>query len=71
MKTNKWREEYGVKRLADDPAIAQHSNKARVLRHRDCIGRPVVYIPAKNHVVAERNLDDLTKFIVHCLVSSR
>jgi hypothetical protein len=45
------------------------ANKARVLRHRDMVGRPVIYIPAKNHNVNDRDIDDLTKFIVYCLVS--
>lgn len=44
-------------------------NKARVLKHRDMHGRPVIYIPAKNHNVNERDIDELTKFIVYCLVS--
>lgn len=43
-------------------------NKARVLRHRDMQGRPVIYIPAKNHSASDRDLDELTKFIVYCLV---
>lgn len=68
LKTNKWREEYGVKTLGDSAAIKDNSNKARVLKHRDCIGRPVIYIPAKNHNASERDLNDLTKFIVYCLV---
>lgn len=67
LKTNKWREEYGVKSLADNPAILINQNKARVLKHRDCTGRPVIYIPAKNHS-SDRDIDELTKFIVHCLV---
>lgn len=46
------------------------ANKARVLRHRDMHGRPVVYIPAKNHNVNDRDIDELTKFIVYCLVST-
>ena len=37
-----------------------------MLRHRDCTGRPVIYIPAKNHS-SERDIDELTKFIVYCL----
>uniref|UniRef100_A0A0K8TTA3 Putative phosphatidylinositol transfer protein pdr16 n=1 Tax=Tabanus bromius TaxID=304241 RepID=A0A0K8TTA3_TABBR len=67
LKTNKWREEYGVKNLAETDAVKENMDKARVLRHRDCIGRPVIYIPAKNHNANERNIDDLTKFIVYCL----
>lgn len=67
LKTNKWREEYGVSTLGELDVVKQHSNKARVLRHRDCIGRPVVYIPAKNHNSSTRDIDELTKFIVHCL----
>ncbi|KXJ69686.1 hypothetical protein RP20_CCG026124 [Aedes albopictus] len=66
LKTNKWRQEYGVETLGDSPAIAANANKARVLKHRDCTGRPVIYIPAKNHS-SERDIDELTKFIVHCL----
>ena len=67
LKTNKWREEYGVKTLSELPAIDKHANKARVLRHRDCTGRPVIYIPAKNHNAADRDINELTQFIVYCL----
>lgn len=72
LKTNKWRIEYNIAELnPDHPDVKKHyeGNKARVLRHRDLIGRPVVYIPAKNHSVNDRNIDELTKFIVYCLVS--
>lgn len=31
-------------------------------------GRPVIYIPARNHNVNDRDIDELTKFIVYCLV---
>ncbi|KAJ8922701.1 hypothetical protein NQ315_007735 [Exocentrus adspersus] len=70
LKTNKWRKEYGVSELTvDTPAVRTNlqSNKARVLRHRDMVGRPVIYIPAKNHNVTNRDIDELTKFIVYCL----
>lgn len=53
--------------MQDLPGLQQHSNKARVLRHRDCIGRPVIYIPAKNHNSSDRDIDEMTKFIVKCL----
>lgn len=72
LKTNKWRAEYGVANLTlDDPAIKNHhdGNKGRVLRHRDMYGRPVIYIPARNHNANDRDVDELTKFIVYCLVS--
>lgn len=70
IKTNKWRAEYGVADLQNDKElIEKYSDKARVLRHRDIVGRPIVYIPAKNHSSSDRNIDDLTKFIVYCLVS--
>ncbi|KAJ4429289.1 hypothetical protein ANN_26293 [Periplaneta americana] len=74
LKTNKWRSEYGVASLTlDNPVVKKHmeTNKARVLRHRDMVGRPVIYIPAKNHNVNDRDIDDLTKFIVFCLVSKK
>ncbi|XP_023942766.2 uncharacterized protein LOC112049199 [Bicyclus anynana] len=68
LKTNKWRVEYGVKDLHENKElIEKYKDKARVLRHRDIVGRPIVYIPAKNHSTSDRNIDDLTKFIVHCL----
>lgn len=69
LKTNKWRETYGVKDLEQLPAIQNNLLKARVLNHRDITGRPVIYIPAKNHNTSERDIDELTKFIVFCLVS--
>lgn len=71
MKTNKWRNEYGVTKLAlDVPEVKNNlvMNKARVLKHRDLYGRPVIYIPAKNHNATNRDIDELTKFIVYCLV---
>lgn len=62
--------EYGVAELENDKElIEKYSNRARVLRHRDIHGRPIVYIPAKNHSSSDRNIDDMTKFIVYCLVS--
>ncbi|CAH2092064.1 unnamed protein product [Euphydryas editha] len=68
LKTNKWRAEYGVVNLHENKElIEKYSNKARVLRHRDIVGRPIVYIPAKNHSSNDRSIDDLTKFIVYCL----
>ncbi|KAG6448784.1 hypothetical protein O3G_MSEX005669 [Manduca sexta] len=68
IKTNKWRSEYKVADLQNDSElIAKYSDKARVLRHRDLVGRPIVYIPAKNHSSSDRNIDELTKFIVYCL----
>lgn len=33
-------------------------------------GRPVIYIPAKNHSANDREIEELTKFIAYCLVSS-
>lgn len=68
LKTNKWRESYGVKGLAQSGIVEKNSSKARVLNHRDITGRPVIYIPAKNHNSSERDIDELTKFIVYCLV---
>ncbi|XP_039295337.1 CRAL-TRIO domain-containing protein C3H8.02 [Nilaparvata lugens] len=70
IKTNKWRVEYDVAGLtADCELVKTHlaQNKARVLRHRDMAGRPVIYIPAKNHSAADKDVEDLTKFIVYCL----
>ncbi|XP_038213647.1 CRAL-TRIO domain-containing protein C3H8.02 [Zerene cesonia] len=68
LKTNKWRAEYGVDQLHENKElIEKYKDKAMVLRHRDIVGRPIVYIPAKNHSSSDRNIDDLTKFIVYCL----
>ncbi|XP_060531366.1 uncharacterized protein LOC132705001 [Cylas formicarius] len=70
LKTNKWRKEYGVANLNEEtPEIKKNleANKARILKHRDMQGRPVIYIPGKYHNVNTRDLDELTKFIVYCL----
>lgn len=70
LKTNKWRREYEVSQLnVDHPIIKKHldENKIKVLRHRDMQGRPVLYIPAKDHNARERDIDELTKFFVYCL----
>ena len=71
LKTNKWKKEYNVAELTEDhPTIKNNLalKKARVLRHRDMQGRSVIYIPAKNHSVNDREIDELTQFIVFCLV---
>ena len=71
LKTNKWKKEYNVAGLTEEhPTIKSNLalKKARVLRHRDMQGRPVIYIPAKNHSVNDREIDELTQFIVFCLV---
>lgn len=60
--------EYGVEELKNSEAVQKNQDKARVLKHRDMNGRPVIYIPAKNHNSTDRDIDELTKFIVHCLV---
>lgn len=49
--------------------MKKNTHKARVLRHRDMQGRPVVYIPARNHSMNNREIDELTQFIVYCLVT--
>ncbi|EFX72107.1 hypothetical protein DAPPUDRAFT_308541 [Daphnia pulex] len=70
LKTNKWKKEYNVAALTEDhPTIKNNLTlkKARVLRHRDMQGRSVIYIPAKNHSVNDREIDELTQFIVFCL----
>ena len=36
-----------------------------------CILRPIIYVSAKKHYVADRDIDALTKFIVYMLVSQR
>lgn len=70
LKNNKWRKDYNVASLTvDHPSVSKNLslNKAVVLRHRDMHGRPVIYIPAKNHSVNDREIEELTQFIVHCL----
>uniref|UniRef100_A0A1B6C4H8 CRAL-TRIO domain-containing protein n=1 Tax=Clastoptera arizonana TaxID=38151 RepID=A0A1B6C4H8_9HEMI len=70
LKTNKWRVEYDIQNLTlNNPVVKKHmdGNKARVLKHRDMVGRPVIYIPAKYHNANTRDIDELTKFIVYCL----
>lgn len=70
LKCNKWRREYGLKNISpDDPDIKKNreAKKAMVLRHRDFQGRPVIYIPARNHNVNERDIEETTRFIVHIL----
>lgn len=74
MKTNKWRVDYGVQELTPETECIKKNlelKKARVLKHRDMYGRPVVYIPARNHNVNDRDIDELTKFIVYCLVNKQ
>lgn len=62
--------DYGVAELENDKELKEkYANKARVLRHRDIHGRPIVYIPTKNHNSSDRSIDEMTKFIVYCLVS--
>uniref|UniRef100_T1IRK1 CRAL-TRIO domain-containing protein n=1 Tax=Strigamia maritima TaxID=126957 RepID=T1IRK1_STRMM len=70
LKTNKWRREFGVASLREDDTIIKshiEKKKAVLCRHRDMHGRPIIYIPAKNHNVNERDIDELTRFIVYIL----
>ncbi|XP_034251263.1 CRAL-TRIO domain-containing protein C3H8.02-like [Thrips palmi] len=70
LKTNKWRVEYGLAELTETSPLVQKymkKNIAKVLKHRDISGRPVIYFSAKNHNVNDGNIDELTKFIVYCL----
>ncbi|CAH0392953.1 unnamed protein product [Bemisia tabaci] len=70
LKTNKWRAEYKVTELTEEhPVIKDYltKNKVKVLKHRDMQGRPVIYIPAKNHSANDRDIDELTQYIVYCL----
>ncbi|GAB6027285.1 hypothetical protein CHUAL_001567 [Chamberlinius hualienensis] len=70
LKTNKWRKNFGVDSLTiEDPIVADYlkKNVAIISRHRDMHGRPVVYIPAKNHNANDRNIDELTKYMIYTL----
>lgn len=70
LKTNKWRREFGVELFSESEAVIKSNmqkKKAVLCRHRDMHGRPVVYIPSKNHNVNERDIDELTRFIVYIL----
>ncbi|XP_049851266.1 uncharacterized protein LOC126325824 [Schistocerca gregaria] len=70
LKTNEWRKEYQVQSLTvNNPIIKKYleGNKARILHHRDVNGRPIIYIPVKNHNVNDRDIEELTKFVVYCL----
>lgn len=69
-KYNKWRKEYGVDNFsANDPDIISEMAKgtAHLLRTRDVKNRPVLYIIARRHIAADRDLDKLTKFTVYLL----
>ena len=72
LKTNKWKKDYNVAGLTEAHQSIKKNlalNKARVLKHRDMQGRPVVVIPARNHDASTREIEELTQFIVYCLVS--
>ncbi|ELU12302.1 hypothetical protein CAPTEDRAFT_204347 [Capitella teleta] len=72
LKTQKWRREYGVETLSQNEQVMQEigSRKALLLRQRDFKGRPILYISAKRHNANERDIEVLTKFIVHMLETS-
>jgi len=70
LKTNKWRREFGMESLTLEDAVVQdylQKKVALISRHRDMHGRPVIYIPAKNHNANERNIDELTKYMIYTL----
>lgn len=70
IKCNKWRREFNVSSLSEEEEdIKQEisTGKALLLRHRDYLGRPILYISARKHNVYERDIDKLTKFIVYLL----
>ncbi|XP_059150375.1 uncharacterized protein LOC131937176 [Physella acuta] len=69
-KYNKWRVDYGVDQLSpDDPAVLAEMSKGicHLLRTRDCMNRPVLYIIARKHSATDRDLERLTRFTVYML----
>lgn len=44
-----------------------YTQMARVLCHRDIDGRPIIYIPVRNHNATARDINVLTKYMVLCL----
>ncbi|XP_076040080.1 uncharacterized protein LOC143024788 isoform X1 [Oratosquilla oratoria] len=73
LSTSLWRKEFGIPRLEKSlPHIKNFldQKKAMLLEERDLAGRPLLYIPAKNHSVLQRNLEELTDFVVYCLETS-
>ncbi|XP_033632039.1 CRAL-TRIO domain-containing protein C3H8.02-like isoform X2 [Asterias rubens] len=71
LKCNKWRKEYGVEAInpAACPEVQSELNtkKVELLKHRDRHGRPMIMLRVRNHKVAERNTEDLTKCMVYIL----
>ncbi|XP_064608617.1 uncharacterized protein LOC135472845 [Liolophura sinensis] len=70
LKSNKWRQEFGVESLSPEDKDIQEeliSRKITILRHRDSQGRPIVYVAVRKHNVYERDIDKFTRFIVYIL----
>ncbi|XP_007900153.1 CRAL-TRIO domain-containing protein C589.09, mitochondrial [Callorhinchus milii] len=69
----KWRKEFGVDFItADSPEIKveMKSGKAVLLEERDLMSRPIIMVRARMHNPKERNLQNLTRFIVYLLESA-
>ena len=69
IKHVEWREEFHV-----DTIVTDTSSFTKEMNQRKCIvsgfdrlGRPILYIVARNHDKNQRNLDELRSFIIHTI----
>lgn len=71
LATDKWRGEYGAAKLTSETPSVKRTHATRlavILEERDLKGRPVIVVAVRNHSIQDRNLADVTDYIVYMLV---
>ncbi|KAK4310039.1 hypothetical protein Pmani_018371 [Petrolisthes manimaculis] len=72
LETDRWRGEFGAAKLTiETPGVKRIHNTriCTILEERDRKGRPVVVVTVRNHSFQNRNMDDMTNYIVYSLDS--
>ncbi|KAG0718332.1 hypothetical protein GWK47_052588 [Chionoecetes opilio] len=70
--SEEWRREHKVSTITStSPGVVRMgvTRLAVLLGGRDKVGRPVVVVTARNHSLIGRDMDDMTQYMVHVLVS--
>ncbi|KAK7067348.1 hypothetical protein SK128_010312 [Halocaridina rubra] len=71
--TDVWRDEIGVAKITNEtPGVkrAMATRIAKLLEGRDKLNRPIIYVAVRNHSFRNRDIDDMTQFIVYMLESA-
>lgn len=68
--TNTWRKEYGVANITSEtPGVKKYmaTRISLLIEEWDKENRPIVYVAVRNHTFRNRDVDDMTQYIVYML----